>query len=187
MESTEHLPVRRGTPIPVIIGVAAAATVASLFIRWGRLGESATYSLGPTLPWAYFISATFVGWILGSPRVLPHRSVAGWRSRMLATTYLAIGLAAAVNFALSVALFYPDGAQRSVHDMFMSERMIYSLLGPLIYLVPLAISLPASLLIAGHDARKALTVGAFALIAFTVILGITELSLEFLLLFFRLR
>jgi len=184
METAERLSVRGGIPSPVIVGIAAAATIASLSIRWG---DGGMYSLGPTLPWAYFISTTFVGWILGSPRVLASRDDVEWRSRMFATAYVAIGLAGAVSLVLNVVLFYPEGVQRNIHAMFMNERALFTLLGPLIYLLPLAIALPASLLLVVRDAYRALTVGVFALIVFTVALAITELSAEYLLLFLSLR
>ncbi len=182
MESTGRLSVRGGMPIPLIVGIAAAATIASLFIRWG---DGGMYSLGPTLLWTYFLSSTFVGWILGSTRVLPSRDDVEWRSRMFATAYLAIGLAGAVSMVLNVVFFYPDGVQRNIHAMFLNERALFTLLGPLIYLVPLAIALPAALLLVVRDAYKALTVGVFALIVFTVALAITELSAEYRLLLFR--
>jgi hypothetical protein len=176
VENAERLTVR--DRIPVVIGIAAAVTVASLFIRWG---EGGMYSLGPTLPWAYFISSTFVGSILGSPRVLPHRDGHAWRSRMFATTYLAIGLAGAVSLVLNIVFLYPDGVQRNIHAMFTTERAFFTILGPLIYLVPLVIAVPASVLLVVRDAYKAWTVGILAVTLFTVALAVTELSAESLL------
>ena len=184
MESTGRLSVRRGFPVPFIIGIAAVATVVSLFLRWG---DGGMYSLGPTLPWAYFLSSTFVGWILGSRRVIPRRNDVDWRSQMFATAYFSIGLASAVSLVLNVVLFYPDGVQRNVHTMFMNERALFTLLGPIIYLVPLSIALPGALLFVVRDVYKALTVGIFAVIVFTVALIATELSAGFLLLTLRLR
>jgi hypothetical protein len=179
MGGTQHMSVRGELPSAVIVGIAAAATIASLFIRWGVDGR---YSLGPSLPWAYFISATIVGWVLSSPRVLPQRDGPAWQSRVFATAYAAIGAAATVTFMLNLMLLYRDGAQRDIHSMFINERVVFTLIGPLIYLVPLAIALPASLLVLVRDWHKALTVGAFIVLAFTLLLVVTELSAEFLLL-----
>lgn len=184
MERTRHLSIRGGLPTAVVICVAAAATAASLFIRWGAGGR---YSLGPTLPWAYFISATVVAWVLSSPRVLPQCDSADWRSRLFATVYGSIGIAAAVTVVLNVVLLYPSGVQRDVHSMFVSERILFTLIGPLMYLVPLAIAVPTSLLILVGDRYKALTVGAFTVLVFTVLLGFSEVSAEYLLLLLGAR
>ena len=87
---------------------------------------------------------------------------------MFATAYLAIGLAGAVSLVLYIVFFYPEGVQRNIHALFVNDRVVFTLLGPLIYLVPLAISLSASLLLAVRDTYKALTVGVFTLIVFSV-------------------
>lgn len=159
----------------VVVVVAAAATAATALIRWG---EGGAYSLGPTLPWAYFVGATVVGLMLSSPWLLP-RGGEGWTTRVFATTYVAIALAGIVNLAFAILLFYADGVQRSLHSMFSTERTLYTLLGVLIYIMPLSLALFTGVLVLSRSVSRSARVALLALFVFTLAQTITEFVAEY--------